>query len=127
AFTTTTTGATTTSTKTTTTHEYKINNKEDLRELKLIDSIMMEEPCAHAGGQCVLASDCPAGLLAETAGLCPNQQPRGVECCYGMSVKETRCFKLGVCMPLTSFCSDKLIFTQAKDCLDDEKCCIMTA
>ncbi|XP_045760668.1 U-scoloptoxin(19)-Sm1a-like [Maniola jurtina] len=97
-------------------------NYEDLR---VIDSIVMEQPCTREGGSCVIAADCPEGLLANTRGLCPKQQERGIECCYGISIKETRCEKHGgSCMPKDKFCNPRIIH-EATDCPKDTKCCIM--
>lgn len=40
----------------------------------------LDPDCAMLGGLCVKSKDC---LLQPTkSGLCPSNQPRGVECCY---------------------------------------------
>ncbi|XP_034841211.1 U-scoloptoxin(19)-Sm1a-like [Maniola hyperantus] len=96
------------------------------QDLRVIDSIVIEQPCLEEGGSCVIAADCPEGLLANDRGLCPKQQARGVECCYGISVKETRCEKRGgECMPKDKFCNPRIVFQEATDCCNDEKCCIL--
>ncbi|XP_064292066.1 U-scoloptoxin(19)-Sm1a isoform X2 [Plodia interpunctella] len=93
-------------------------------ELAIIDSIYQEPECSSQGGMCVIAEDC-TGPLTKQTGLCPNQTVKGVECCHGMSKKETRCRKAGgVCVPMQSICSEKLIFAAARDCFN-KKCCIM--
>ncbi|CAH0723008.1 unnamed protein product, partial [Brenthis ino] len=98
-------------------------NEEDF---KIIDSIIQERPCAEAGGMCTVAEDCPKGHLAERQGLCPTQKKQGIDCCHGISMKETRCIKHGgVCMKPEEFCNPSLVFDGATDCVD-RKCCIMT-
>ncbi|KAJ8735125.1 hypothetical protein PYW08_014375 [Mythimna loreyi] len=95
-------------------------NNDDLR---VIDSIRPESPCSSQGGICTIATDCPKGKLASERGLCPEQQRRGVECCYGVSLKETRCQKRGGgCM---ESCNKSLLEPLATDCPKDTKCCIL--
>ncbi|XP_061708663.1 U-scoloptoxin(19)-Sm1a [Cydia pomonella] len=89
-------------------------NKDDLDK---IDSVHQEEPCSNKGGMCVIAPDCPDGLLTQDSGLCPSQQSDSVECCYGSSVKETRCRKLGgECKPLSELCHVRPVYQHATDC-----------
>ncbi|KAM3955396.1 U-scoloptoxin(19)-Sm1a [Aphomia sociella] len=91
-----------------------------------IDSIVPEAPCSSAGGICTIAEDCPEGQLTEETGLCPEQQSDGVECCYGVSVKETRCRKLGgTCFAPEEPCNRNLTAPKATDCPADYKCCIL--
>ncbi|XP_059049433.1 U-scoloptoxin(19)-Sm1a-like [Achroia grisella] len=91
-----------------------------------IDSIRQESPCSSAGGICTIADDCPKGRLAEQRGLCPEQRSVGVECCYGVSVKETRCSKQGgSCIAPDDYCNPRLIFSRATDCPDNYKCCVL--
>ncbi|XP_023936222.1 U-scoloptoxin(19)-Sm1a [Bicyclus anynana] len=96
-------------------------------DLRIIDSIVQEQPCIHMGGICTVAEDCPKGHLAEKPGLCPTQRKQGIDCCHGVSLKETRCEKHGgVCMTHATYCNPRLIFDGAKDCPQDHHCCIMT-
>nr|XP_026484628.1 uncharacterized protein LOC113392415 [Vanessa tameamea] len=98
-------------------------NEEDF---KIIDAIEQEKPCAEMGGICTVAADCPKGHLAEKQGLCPNQRKQGIDCCHGLSMKETRCLKHGgVCMKPEVYCNPSLIFDEATDCVDNKKCCLM--
>ncbi|XP_069354240.1 U-scoloptoxin(19)-Sm1a-like [Maniola hyperantus] len=98
-------------------------NDEDLR---IIDSIVQEQPCVQAGGICTVAADCPKGHLAERQGLCPTQRKQGIDCCHGVSMKETRCQKHGgSCMTQETYCNPSLVFDGAIDCPKDQKCCIM--
>ncbi|XP_045453599.1 U-scoloptoxin(19)-Sm1a-like [Melitaea cinxia] len=98
-------------------------NDEDL---KIIDSIEQEEPCIEMGGQCTIAADCPKGHLAEKQGLCPNQRKQGIDCCHGVSMKETRCIKHGgACMKQDFYCNPSVIFDEATDCGENEKCCLL--
>ncbi|XP_060809493.1 U-scoloptoxin(19)-Sm1a [Amyelois transitella] len=93
-------------------------------DFSLIDSIFQEPECSTHGGMCVVASDC-SGELTKEKGLCPKQSGKGVECCQGISRKETRCRKVGgVCMPLDTFCSERILFSAATDC-HKQKCCIL--
>ncbi|PZC73600.1 hypothetical protein B5X24_HaOG209045 [Helicoverpa armigera] len=95
-------------------------------DFKIIDSIQQEEPCTSRGGLCTIAADCPKDHLVEERGLCPSQRSRGVECCYGLSVKETRCEKRGgMCLPGKKPCGDVILFKEATDCPKDTKCCIL--
>ncbi|GBP79498.1 hypothetical protein EVAR_59172_1 [Eumeta japonica] len=83
-------------------------------QVEEIDSIIPEIPCTAAGGACVVAADCPRGHRAPD-GLCPQQQRLGVECCYGISVRETRCRRHGgECT--RSDCPDRLTYRDATDC-----------
>ncbi|XP_045506711.1 U-scoloptoxin(19)-Tl1a [Colias croceus] len=98
-------------------------NEEDFR---IIDSIVQEKPCSSVGGICTIAADCPKGHLSEKTDLCPSQQKQGVECCFGLSLKETRCEKHGgTCKKQSQYCNPRLVF-DASDCGSDEKCCILT-
>ncbi|XP_072935529.1 U-scoloptoxin(19)-Tl1a isoform X2 [Epargyreus clarus] len=95
----------------------------DEADWRKIDSVMQEAKCREAGGMCVVSRDCPEGSLSETLGLCPQQQDQGIECCYGMSVKETRCENLGGhCIPGSQFCGPTV--TSAY-CPGDQKCCML--
>ncbi|CAH1643125.1 unnamed protein product [Spodoptera littoralis] len=95
-------------------------------EFKILDSIDQEGPCISQGGMCTIAGDCPAGHLVEERGLCPKQQKRGVECCYGLSVKETRCKKRGgECFPGKDPCNEIVRYRDATDCPKDTTCCIL--
>ncbi|XP_028156336.1 uncharacterized protein LOC114349936 [Ostrinia furnacalis] len=86
-----------------------------------LDAITPEEPCSRAGGICTFAEDCP--LLTEESGLCPKQRSQGVECCYGVSVKDTRCQKHGgSCTPSNVRCGPT--YANATDCATGEQCCI---
>ncbi|XP_026744837.1 uncharacterized protein LOC113506189 [Trichoplusia ni] len=92
-------------------------------DLRIIDSIQSEPSCSSRGGMCVIADDCPASYLVEDSGLCPLQQRMGVECCYGISIKETRCRRRGgECLPR---CNVRLRDTTATDCSEDTVCCIL--
>ncbi|XP_013148525.1 PREDICTED: uncharacterized protein LOC106111100 [Papilio polytes] len=96
------------------------------KDLRVIDNIMQESPCSSKGGICTIAEDCPQGKLTDESGLCPKQRNQGIECCYGLSVKDTRCSRHGgVCLPATEFCNPKLIYREASDCDSSHKCCIM--
>ncbi|XP_048005287.1 U-scoloptoxin(19)-Sm1a-like [Leguminivora glycinivorella] len=98
-------------------------NKDDLDK---IDSVHQEVPCSSQGGMCVIASDCPAGLLSQKRGLCPSQQSHSVECCFGSSIKETRCRKLGgECKPLSDSCYMIPTYQHSTDCPESSKCCIL--
>ncbi|CAH2232094.1 U-scoloptoxin(19)-Sm1a [Pararge aegeria] len=100
-----------------------IGNQEDLR---IIDSIVQEQPCIEMGGICTVSEDCPKGHLAEKQGLCPTQRKQGIDCCHGVSMKETRCAKHGgSCMTHETYCNPRLIFDDAKDCPQGHHCCIM--
>ncbi|CAK1600354.1 unnamed protein product [Parnassius mnemosyne] len=93
-------------------------------DFRTIDSIRQEAPCSSQG-ICTIAADCPKGKLVEQSGLCPTQRSQGVECCYGLSVKETRCRKHGgSCVSAEEFCNHKLIYYEASDCGNGFKCCI---
>ncbi|KAG7304567.1 hypothetical protein JYU34_011518 [Plutella xylostella] len=92
-------------------------------EFKVLDSIRDEQPCLSAGGRCVVAADCPSEGRLEQRGLCPAQQAKGVECCYGVSIKETRCRGFGGTCSDT--CPVTLTRTQAKDCPADQECCVL--
>ncbi|KAJ8733630.1 hypothetical protein PYW07_014181 [Mythimna separata] len=92
-------------------------------DLKLIDSIRNEPSCSRQGGMCTVADDCPPGKLTEERGLCPLQRRAGVECCNGISLKETRCQKRGGgCM---DWCNNALVEPKATDCPENTKCCIL--
>ncbi|CAH0600154.1 unnamed protein product [Chrysodeixis includens] len=92
-------------------------------DLRIIDSIQSEPSCTSRGGMCVIANDCPNGALVEESGLCPMQQRKGVECCYSVSNKETRCRRrAGECM---SGCNERLRDYVATDCEADTVCCIL--
>ncbi|VVC88444.1 unnamed protein product [Leptidea sinapis] len=95
-------------------------NQEDLNE---IDSIFREKPCTDEGGLCVVAKDCPKGSLSKRLGLCPAQQASGVECCYSVSVKETRCQKHGGSCLSASICHPSQSHN-ASDCSAGQTCCI---
>ncbi|CAH0600155.1 unnamed protein product [Chrysodeixis includens] len=89
-------------------------------DITIIDAIQLESPCLFEGGMCVIANDCPEGWRTGP-GLCPMQQSRGVECCYGVSMKETRCRKRGgVCLPE---CVSSQVYRQATGCPEDTVCC----
>ncbi|XP_063392733.1 U-scoloptoxin(19)-Sm1a [Cydia fagiglandana] len=91
-----------------------------------IDSVYQEEPCSKSGGMCVIASDCPVGHLTQESGLCPSQQSDSVECCYGSSVKERRCRKLGgECKPLSELCQFRPKYQHVTDCPESTRCCIL--
>ncbi|KAJ8735127.1 hypothetical protein PYW08_014377 [Mythimna loreyi] len=95
-------------------------------DFRVIDSIYNEEPCTSQGGLCTLEIDCPRGHILQEKGLCPAQRSKGVECCYGLSVKETRCEKRGgICMPGREPCNKDLRFTEAIDCPKEHTCCIL--
>ncbi|CAK1541351.1 unnamed protein product [Leptosia nina] len=97
-------------------------NEDDFRA---IDSIEQEEPCSSMGGMCTIAADCPGGHLADKPDLCPKQRKQGVECCYGLSLKETRCDKHGgICIDQNAFCNPQLVFN-ASNCPKDTKCCTL--
>ncbi|CAG9576257.1 unnamed protein product [Danaus chrysippus] len=99
-------------------------NEEDFR---IIDSIIQEQSCIAVGGICTVAADCPKGHLAERQGLCPTQRKQGIDCCHGVSMKETRCLKHGgVCTKPEEYCNPSLVFDGATDCEGNLKCCIMT-
>ncbi|KAJ0181473.1 hypothetical protein K1T71_003558 [Dendrolimus kikuchii] len=94
-------------------------------DFRILDSIHDEQPCLEDGGICVIEADCPTGNLVKRKGLCPEQQSMGVECCYGISVKETRCEKRGGhCVP-SSQCNPSLVTERATNCKENEKCCIL--
>ncbi|CAH2099421.1 unnamed protein product [Euphydryas editha] len=96
--------------------------------VKIIDSIEQEQPCLEMGGLCTIAADCPKGHLAEKQGLCPNQRKQGIDCCHGVSMKETRCIKHGgACMKQDFYCNPSVIFDEATDCGENEKCCLLMA
>ncbi|KAL0849727.1 hypothetical protein ABMA28_011685 [Loxostege sticticalis] len=87
-----------------------------------LDALRPEAPCNSVGGVCTFAADCP--LLTEESGLCPEQRSQGVECCYGVSRKETRCRRQGgECWPSDQRCGTE--FKGASDCGRGEKCCIL--
>ncbi|RVE47590.1 hypothetical protein evm_007788 [Chilo suppressalis] len=89
-----------------------------------LDKIVPEEACSQEGGVCTFEADCPDPTAEK--GLCPNQQSQGVECCYGLSVKETRCRKRGgECFTKSQYCNPRIIYPNATDCGVDEKCCIL--
>ncbi|XP_049774589.1 U-scoloptoxin(19)-Sm1a [Schistocerca cancellata] len=86
-----------------------------------------EAACSRQGGLCVLAAECPPGSLHNTTGLCPQQQPQGVECCYGLSVQERRCSaRGGVCRPKHK-CGRQLWEERAEDCGPTDTCCILVS
>ncbi|CAB3256123.1 unnamed protein product [Arctia plantaginis] len=90
-------------------------------DLRTIDSIYPEQDCSRVGGSCTIAEDCPKDQQVEERGLCPKQRSRGVECCYGVSVKETRCRKRGgECME-----NCRREFKEASDCPESTVCCIL--
>ncbi|NP_001106745.1 carboxypeptidase inhibitor precursor [Bombyx mori] len=97
------------------------NSEDDFCE---IDSIEQEDPCRREGGLCTVAEDCPSDIRART-GLCPKQQKDGIECCYGVSVKETRCRKHGGECFSKGYCSQSLIYEEASDCPEGNDCCIL--
>ncbi|XP_026744839.1 uncharacterized protein LOC113506191 [Trichoplusia ni] len=90
------------------------------QDLLLIDSIRLESACMFEGGMCVIANDCPNGSLVGS-GLCPLQQRMGVECCYGISVKETRCQKRGG--DCVTECISDQVYRKATGCPKDTICC----
>ncbi|KAJ8735126.1 hypothetical protein PYW08_014376 [Mythimna loreyi] len=98
------------------------NNTEPIDDLKVIDSIRPELPCLSKGGMCTIKTDCPDEKLVNETKLCPEQEKIGVECCYAVSLKETRCQKRGgVCMESCT----KNLETLATDCPAKTKCCLL--
>ncbi|XP_026288009.2 U-scoloptoxin(19)-Sm1a [Frankliniella occidentalis] len=87
---------------------------------------LMEEPCTRAGGICMHVNEC-GGSLSEKPGLCPKQRAKGVECCHGLSVLETRCRKRGGECMVTDQCNPRLRDSRATDCSYGESCCILVA
>lgn len=49
--------------------------------LRIVLDFHPEAPCNAKGGICTLASNCPHEIKGENVGLCPEQQPKGAECC----------------------------------------------
>ncbi|XP_059049476.1 U-scoloptoxin(19)-Sm1a-like [Achroia grisella] len=89
------------------------------------EAIYNELPCLAYGGECVLKSECPDGKLSKLNGLCPIQQKQDVECCYKSPNSTTRCKRRGgECIASDSHCPKFLLFAEATDCSDNEKCCI---
>ncbi|XP_075978292.1 U-scoloptoxin(19)-Tl1a-like [Anticarsia gemmatalis] len=96
------------------------------KALREIDSVFQEPGCSRKGGMCVIGVDCPEGRLANERGLCTAQKKRKVECCYGISIKETRCQKRGgECLPGRTPCTSRLIYPGATDCPNETTCCIL--
>ncbi|KAI5638579.1 hypothetical protein NE865_08771 [Phthorimaea operculella] len=92
-------------------------------DFKKLDSLRDEPLCTAAGGSCTFA--CPKEWLVEQKGLCPEQQRLGVECCYGISMKETRCKKHGgECIAEERMCGGPALYREATDCESGTKCCI---
>ncbi|KAL1131010.1 hypothetical protein AAG570_012248 [Ranatra chinensis] len=85
----------------------------------------MEPECGKVGGMCMLAEDCPPGLLSKSLGLCPQQQSLGVECCHGLSIRERRCSaRGGACRPVKGKCPRQLML-DADDCPNGFTCCAL--
>ncbi|KAF2879398.1 hypothetical protein ILUMI_26771 [Ignelater luminosus] len=87
-------------------------------------NIPSEEGCLRSGGICMPANECPVDIV--TKGLCPNANKKdpSVECCLGISLKETHCRTLGgECQPKCNL--EKMKIPRAKDCASDTVCCAL--
>ncbi|KAF2879056.1 hypothetical protein ILUMI_27109 [Ignelater luminosus] len=87
-------------------------------------SFPIEEGCRPTGGICMPTDECPSDI--ETKGLCPNANKKdpSVECCLGISLKETRCQRLGG--ECQSKChNDNMKIPRAQDCTSDTVCCVL--
>ncbi|KAF2879057.1 hypothetical protein ILUMI_27110 [Ignelater luminosus] len=85
----------------------------------------IEKGCSKAGGICMPTDECPVEIIADYKGLCPNANKKdpSVQCCHGISLKETRCQRFGgECQPR---CPDDLKVPRAKDCTDGKVCCVL--
>ncbi|KAG5679143.1 hypothetical protein PVAND_008734 [Polypedilum vanderplanki] len=61
----------------------------------LIDGVVIyprEERCARIGGMCVEKDKCRS--LVSANGLCPNNQAKGVECCFELEPQYLPCHQL---------------------------------
>ncbi|XP_058830372.1 U-scoloptoxin(19)-Sm1a [Topomyia yanbarensis] len=99
-------------------------NGEVVRTYLGVDVYKTERACARLGGLCVHKSDCQSP--STMSGLCPESAHRGVECCYEViPVKgELNCAEyLGECM---TSCNAIGLRRPAKDCEEDEICCVLT-
>ncbi|KAJ0181474.1 hypothetical protein K1T71_003559 [Dendrolimus kikuchii] len=90
-------------------------------------TVYNEIPCTAQGGTCVADNQCPSGKVINVKGLCPVQQPNGVECC-------TRAPKARIVRNPTSCRSRggectlgqcaEFISMATTDCDSGQKCCI---
>lgn len=98
-------------------------NGEVVRTYLGVNVYKTERACARQGGLCVNKADCQSPTTK--SGLCPDSAHRGVECCYEVTpVKGTlACAEhLGECM---TNCNSLALRRPAKDCDDDEVCCVL--
>ncbi|KAG5679142.1 hypothetical protein PVAND_008734 [Polypedilum vanderplanki] len=72
-----------------------INPFDEHSEYDLIDGVVIyprEERCARIGGMCVEKDKCRS--LVSANGLCPNNQAKGVECCFELEPQYLPCHQL---------------------------------
>ncbi|KAF9803181.1 hypothetical protein SFRURICE_018332 [Spodoptera frugiperda] len=82
-----------------------------------------ELPCMIVGGTCAKPMYCPDGTRVGTKGLCPVQQPQGMECCRPSTHDITCHSKGGECVSDHYKCPRLLRVKEANDCGAGNTCC----